>query len=190
MGEDGVRGESAVEYFKALVEGALTHQKLVVNELTAFYVVRLLAGFVDQPVDESAAMALRLADAFERGGLHQRQALKQIGDTSLFVSGFFPDSFNNGLVDAEYYVQVGEVAYAALSRHERGQLSSVFAELAKKFNDVVEIVSEVSERSTGTSNRDVLRLYERWLKTGSRHCAQILMERGVVPLRAPSTRVQ
>jgi hypothetical protein len=190
MGDDVVRGESAVEYFRQLVDGALVHQRVVVNELTAFYVVHLLAGFVDQPVDDSAAMALRLADALDRGGMDQRQALKQIGDTSLFVSGFFPDSFNKGAVDVEYYVQVGGVAYGALSRHESSRLSPVFAELAKKFADVVDIVAEVSERAACTSNRDVLRLYERWLKTGSRHSAQILRERGVVPLPPLSTRVQ
>ena len=190
MGDAVVRGESAVEYFRELVDGALVHQKLVVNELTAFYVVHLLAGFVEHPIDEGEALAQRLVDAIERGGSHERRTLKQIGDTSLFVSGFFPDSFKRGLVDSGYYMQVGGVAYAALSRDESWELSPVFAELAKKFIDVVDILSEVSERSACSSNRDLLRLYERWLRTGSRHCAQILMERGVVPLNAPSARVQ
>ena len=190
MDDAAVRGESAVEYFKELVDGALARQKLTVNELTAFYVVHLLAGFVEQPLDDGTALALRLGDAIERGGSHrQRQALRQIGDTSLFVSGFFPDSFNRGMVDVEYYMQMGGVAYAALSRHS-GELSPVFAELATKFPGMVDILSEVSERTACSSNRDLLRLYERWLKTGSRHSAQVLIERGVVPLGAVSTYAQ
>ena len=44
------RQESAVEYFKELVDGALAHQRLAANELTAFYVVQLLAGFLQRPV--------------------------------------------------------------------------------------------------------------------------------------------
>jgi hypothetical protein len=67
----------------------------------------------------------------------------------------------------------------------------VFAELADKFVDFVDVLSEVSERSSCASNTDLLRLYERWLKTGSPHSGQLLVERGVVPnasLRA--TRVQ
>jgi hypothetical protein len=189
MDDAAVGGESAVEYFKELVDGALEHQKLVVNELTAFYVVHLLAGFVEQPLDDSTALALRLGGAIEQGGTRQRQALRQIGDTSLFVSGFFPDSFNRGMVDVEYYTQLGGVAYAALSRHN-GELSAVFAELAQKFLGVVDILSEVSERTAFSSNRDLLRLYERWLKTRSHHAAQVLLERGVIPLSAAPTRVQ
>jgi hypothetical protein len=38
---------------------------------------------------------------------------------------------------------------------------------------------------------DLLRLYERWLKTGSRRSGQLLVERGVVPNSSlKSTRVQ
>jgi hypothetical protein len=39
----------------------------------------------------------------------------------------------------------------------------------------------VSERSALTSNADLLRLYERWLRTGSRRDSQLLVERGIVP---------
>jgi hypothetical protein len=190
MGDATVRGESAVEYFKELVDGALEHQKLVVNDLTAFYVVHLLAGFAEQRLDDGAALALRLGDAIEGGDSYRkRRALKEIGDTSLFVSGFFPDSFNRGSVDVEYYMQVGGTAYAALSRHS-SELAPVFAELATKFPGLVDILSEVSERTACSSARDLLRMYERWLKTGSRHSAQVLIERGVVPVRAASSRVQ
>jgi hypothetical protein len=93
------------------------------------------------------------------------------------------------MVDVEYYTQLGGVAYAALSRHN-GELSAVFAELAQKFLGVVDILSEVSERTAFSSNRDLLRLYERWLKTRSHHAAQVLLERGVIPLSAAPTRVQ
>src|SRR5262245_28381584 len=43
-----VRRESAVEFFKELVESALAHQGLDANELTSYYVVQLLANFVDR----------------------------------------------------------------------------------------------------------------------------------------------
>ena len=89
------RRESAVEYFKELVEGAIEHQGLSANELTSFYLVQLLASFVERPADsehDSAPLAVRLARALEAGGTRQRASLKNIGDVSLFVSGFFPDS--------------------------------------------------------------------------------------------------
>jgi hypothetical protein len=190
MGDLMVRRESAVEYFKEQVEAAMAHQGIVVGELTAFYVVHLLAGFLRRPAEDEP-LALRLVRALESAGARQRDALRQIGDVSLFISGFFSDSLRRKVVDLDYYVNIGGHAYTALSHHEGDTFSPVFAELADKFVDFVDVLSEVSERSSCGSNTDLLRLYERWLKTGSSHSGQLLVERGVVPnasLRA--TRIQ
>jgi hypothetical protein len=187
-----VRRESASEYFKELVEGALAHQHIAAGELTSFYVVNLLTGFLQQPAeDDQTPLAFRLADALDAAGIRQRASLKQIGDFSLFVSGFFADSLNRKLVDVDYYVSIGGTAYTALSRHETDTFSPVFAELADNFVRFVDVLSEVSERASLSSNVDLLRLYERWLKTGSRRSGQLLAERGVVPtLTARNNRVQ
>jgi hypothetical protein len=192
MSDGRLRHESAVEYFKELVDGALAHQGLAANELTAYYVVQLLAGFLQRPADaDDSPLFCRLAQALESGGLRQRASLKQIGDLSLFVSGFFSDSLNRKLVDVDYYANIGGFAYNALSRFETDTFSPVFAELAEKFVGFVDVLSEVSERSSCASNSDLLRLYEKWLKTGSRRSAQLLAERGVVPvLSAKSSSIQ
>lgn len=187
-----VRRESASEYFKELVEGALAHQRIAAGELTSFYVVNLLTGFLQRPAEEDETpLAFRLAEALEAAGMRQRSSLKQIGDISLFVSGFFADSLTRKLVDVDYYVSIGGTAYTALSRFETDTFSPVFAELAENFVRFVDVLSEVSERASCASNADLLRLYERWLKTGSRRSGHLLAERGVVPsLAARNNRVQ
>jgi hypothetical protein len=193
MSEARFRRESAVEYFKELVDGAIARQGISAGELTAFYVVQLLAGFLQRRDDDNPdePLAVQLARALEAGGMRQRTSLKQIGDVSLFVSGFFSDSLRNKLVDVDYYVSIGGVAYNALSRDETDTFSPVFAELAGKFVAFVDVLSEVSERTACASNMDLLRLYERWLKTGSRRSGQLLIERGVVPNASlKTTRVQ
>jgi hypothetical protein len=184
-----VRPESAVEYFRELVEEALAHQRVAAHELTAFYVVQLLAGYLQQRdgEDSSEPLALKLARALDAGGFQQRTTLRQIGDRSLFVSGFFSDSLRRKLVDVDYYVSIGGYAYNALSRQETDALSPVFAELGDKFAGFVDVLSEVSERSACSSNSDLLRLYEKWLKTGSARSGQLLIERGVVPNAASKT---
>jgi hypothetical protein len=189
---DALRRESAVEYFKELVEGALAHQRISAGELTSFYVVNLLTGFLQRPAyDDDTPMAVRLAEAINAAGAKQRDSLRQIGDLSLFMSGFFADSFQRKLVDVDYYANIGGTAYAALSRYETDAFSSVFAELADNFVRFADVLSEVSERASCASNADLLRLYERWLKTGSRRCGQLLLERGVVPsLSGTNGRVQ
>src|SRR5712691_4206039 len=195
MSEAVVRRESAVEYFKELVDGALSRQGLATQELTAYYVVQLLASFLQRRLttepDASTPLAVRLGRALDSGGMQQRASLKEIGDVALFVSGFFSDSLSRKLVDVDYYVSIGGCAYNALSRVETDTLSSVFAELGEKFVGFVDVLSEVSERTSCSSNADLLRLYEKWVKTGSRRSGQLLVERGVVPNASlRSTRLQ
>jgi hypothetical protein len=195
MSEQVFKRESPLEYFKELVDGALARQGVAAQELTAFYVVQLLASFMQRPMgdaeDDDAPLAFRLAQALESGGSRQRTSLKQIGDLSLFVSGFFSDSLNRKLVDVDYYASIGGYAYNALSRSESDTFASVFAELSEKFITFADVLSEVSERTSCASNSNLLRLYEKWLKTGSRRSGQLLVEHGVVPnLSIRSTRVQ
>jgi len=75
--------------------------------------------------------------------------LREVGDLSLFISGFFADSFNRGYVAVDYYIQLGEYSYASLARSESA-LGDVFDELAGKFTACVDVLSEVSERSALT----------------------------------------
>jgi hypothetical protein len=196
MSEAAFRRESAVEYFKELVDGALSHQGLAAQELTAYYVVQLLASFLQRRFaggqDDTMPLALRLGRALDSAGMQQRASLKEIGDVALFVSGFFSDSLTRKLVDVDYYVSIGGCAYNTLSRVETDEtFSPVFAELGEKFVGFVDVLAEVSERTSCSSNADLLRLYERWLKTGSRRSGQLLVERGVVPnASVKTTRVQ
>ena len=195
MSDQVFKRESALEYFKELVDGALARQGLAAQELTAFYVVQLLASFLQRPPGDAehddAPLAFRLAHALESGGIRQRASLKQIADASLFVSGFFSDSLNRKLVDVDYYASIGGFAYNALSRSENDTFSPAFAELGENFVAFADVLTEVSERTSCGSNTNLLRLYEKWLKTGSRRSGQLLVEHGVVPNASiESTRVQ
>ena len=178
-----VRPESVVEYFKELVDGALANQHVEAGELTAFYVVHLLSEFVRRPGDDEP-LGPKLLAALDASGVQRRATLKQVGDASLFISGFFVDSLRRKPVDVDYYMTIGGRAYDALSRDDDGGFSPVFAELAEKFAAFVDILSEVSERTSCATNSDLLRLYERWLRTGGRRSGQLLVERGIVPNRS------
>jgi hypothetical protein len=45
----------------------------------------------------------------------------------------------------------------------------------------MDVLSEVSEGSGIRSSVDVLRLYEKWLRTGSPRDGQRLIDRGILP---------
>ena len=86
---------------------------------------------------------------------------------------------------------MGGRAYAALAqataRTSQRALAGVFAELAAKFPPLVDALNEVSESSYRHTDRDILRLYEIWLKTGSARCFALLKRLGVNPTAAGGT---
>ncbi len=189
MAEGLVRNESPVEYFKELVESAISHQGLTAGEMTSYYLVRLLTGYVHlDPVDSDEALGVRFVKALQAGGALQRDGLRRVGDLSLFISGYFSDSLNRSSIDIDYYMALGERAYGSLARTDDA-FSDVFDELAEKFSGFVDVLGEVSERTALTSNSDLLRLYERWLKTRSRRSGDLLARQGIVPNASVTTRL-
>jgi hypothetical protein len=194
-----VRAQSPVEFFKEHVEAACERQHLHMQPLTSYYIVSLLSEFAQagaapaaEAIASNEALGAQLLRALQNGGRAQRLSLKQVGDASLFISGFFSDSLRRGLVDIDYYVSLGGYAYGSLSAADDA-MSPVFGELSDKFAAFVDVLSEVSARTSLTSDADVLRLYERWVRTGSRRSGDILAERGIVPNAAilqASRRVQ
>ena len=176
------RSESPTEFFRGLVETAMQNQRVSAHELTSYYVVNLLTAFVHSELAaDDEPLGTRLTRALQSAGVAQRDALRRVGDQSLFISGFFSDSLNRSLVDVDYYIQLGECAYRSLARHRDRRLGDVFDELSDKFTTFVDVLGEVSERTSLSSNADVLRLYEKWLRTGSRRSGSLLAAKGIVP---------
>ena len=194
MDEPLLPEQSPAEYFKDLVESSLARQHLRSNDLTSYYLVDLLCRFMrpDRRIpfydDTSEPLALRLRRALESGGMEQRARLRNLGDFSLFTSGFFSDSLNRRSVDLDYYVSMGEYAYGSLSRRDTDAFGEVFTELARKFVTYMDVLADISERTGATGSTDVLRLYERWLRTGSPRDGQRLAGRGLVPNASLGTK--
>ena len=181
-----LREQTPVEYFKDLVESSLARQHIQAADLTEYYLVNLLCQYIR--LDGAATLggdgeplAVRLARALQSGGSEQRARLRSLGDFSLFMSGFFSDSFRRKLIDVDYYVSMGEYAYASLGRRDEDAFSEVFTELANKFVGFTDVLADISERTALASQSDVLRLYEKWLRTGSERDGQRLVERGILP---------
>jgi hypothetical protein len=183
------------EFFKDSLQGALAKQRLAVEDQTEHYVVNLLTLFArSEALYERTPEGMRLrplvavlCEALEAPSVAERnRALQRLGDVSLFIAGFFAHSFAARLIDIDYHVAMGGRAYAALAAARgRGRvLGAVFAELAEKFQPMVDALNEVSETSYTHSDRDILRLYEIWLKTGSARCYAVLKRLGVDPSSA------
>jgi len=190
------------EFFRDSVHDALARQHVAVEEHTEHYVVNLLTMFARsealfEPTAEGARLrplALMLAEAADAPSNGERtRALQRLGDVSLFVAGFFAQSFARRLVDIDYHIAMGGRAYGSLAAScghgTRGRaLAGVFGELAQKFQRLVDALNDVSEMSHTHTDRDVLRQYEIWLKTGSPRAHGILRRLGVEPAPVPIGR--
>ena len=202
--EDAVEDKSLLavtslrEFFHDSVQTALRQQRVAVDDHTEHYVVNVLTMFArSEELYEKTPEGVRLrplahmlAEASEAPTTQRRdEALRRLGDVSLFVSGFFAQSFARKLVDVDYHIAMGGRAYGTLAESMRGSLrgqvfAAVFMELAQKFQRLVDVLNEVAEMAYQHTDKDILRLYEIWLKTGSPRAYCILRRLGVEPVTA------
>jgi hypothetical protein len=190
------------EHFRDSIHSALSNQRVEAAEDTVFYVVNLLAYythaenlFSKSPEGiELKPLALIYAEAVEAPSAEQRHAaLKRLGDVALLISGLFSSSLNRKVVDIDYYIAMGGSAYGYLCDISRGTVrgrafSSIFGELADKFPVFVDVLSEVGEASRLSSDTDIMRLYEIWIRSGSRRAADRLRKLGIEPVSASGSR--
>jgi hypothetical protein len=196
---------SLKEFFRDALHDALSHQRVAVEGETEHYVVNVLTLFAnaDALYERAPAgtdsrthlkpLAMMLGEALEAPTREARfRGLQRLGDVSLFIAGFFSAGFARKLVDVDYHIAMGGQAYGALAEScpstRARTMRQVFAELAAKFQPMVDALNEISESAYQHSDRDLLRLYELWVKTGSERSRQLLRKLGVEP--TPAARSQ
>jgi hypothetical protein len=201
LGRSGILILNAGEYFQGVVAGAVTSLKLEVSDHAQLYLAQLLGYFIKMenfyPVDAEGrradTLAQQLAVALEQESAEERaKRMRQLGDFSLYVAGFFTESFQRKAVDVDYYIGMGGAAYESAARLEdKKAKSDLFFELARRFPDFVEVLSQISEE-TGfhpSNDKDLLRMYDLWARTGSGRLARKLAKAGIVP-SAPKTSTE
>jgi hypothetical protein len=151
-------------FFFEVLNDALASVHLDATEPAGWYLVGLLGDFTRARLpDEPLAVKLAQAQAADPG--ERVRTLKEIGDTSLYVAGFFAESLSRKLVDADYYIGLGRGAYAELAgRLGSHTITEVYRELSENFPGFVEVLAEVRRR-VDFAGADVVKLYEQWLRT-------------------------
>ena len=183
------------EFFKDSVADAMEKQGVAADDHTAYYVVNLLTLFAraeklyDRRTARPRSAAARAAARGGRGHARPPSAQRACCTASAIRRCSSPASsataFARKLVDVDYYIDMGGAAYGRLSDNVRGTsrgraFGTVFAELAEKFRDFVDVLAEIRDSGEAAAI-DVLRLYEVWLRTGSRARRTALREPGIEP---------
>jgi hypothetical protein len=133
---------SVAEFFQGVLAEALQRRSVAASESTELYLVSLLGELSHARItDEPLSLKLHAADPGERV-----RALKEVGDTTLYMTGLFGESLRRGIVATDYYIGLGEAAYAELAARLSGStVQQVFGELAAKFPRFVDVLGEVGK---------------------------------------------
>jgi hypothetical protein len=181
-------------FFHDVVDDAMRKKHVEATEAAEYYLVSLLTDYA-RPDARSCAtlerpLTLLLDEALHAPGQERFERLRVLGDGVLYVSGFFAPHLETRGVEVRYVTSLGAKAYDNAGRMLRGASENaapdLFFELAENFGRFAELLSAVAERlslSAAPSSSGVLKLYERWLKTGSETLGQELVGRGVLPVR-------
>lgn len=183
-------------YFQEVVADAMRVRHVEATEAASSYLVGLLSFFA-HPDEEAEAtfdqpLTFALRDAMGATGKERFHRLRKLGDHVLYALGFFGSHIEGKGVDRRYVVGVGTTAYtsaASMLRLKADLGPNVLGELATKFEAFAKVLADVAEGTLACGARDersVLRMYERWMRTGSSRLAEELTARGIVPARAPS----
>jgi hypothetical protein len=186
---------SPAEFFREQVSTAIGKQKLEITPDIEFYLVNLLCEFIDPQKSQAlrlkenileTPLALQFKRALESPPEQQARILRGLGDTSLYVAGYFQDFFNRKVYDVEYFVSLGSQAYSNLSfllEERDDSFASTYKTLGELFTDLVEVVAEISD-TLGTSDpANILAIYDRWTRNqGSLRLRRKLEETGIIPI--------
>jgi hypothetical protein len=199
-----VATDSISSYFNDVVEDAMKARHVEATELTTRYIVALLSDFARPDVRAGQALdrplAILLDEALHTVEPAERfERLRSLGDGVLYSCGFFGDHFQAKGVEQSYLVGIGSVAYGGASSvlriraEDAAKKLDIYRELADKFASFVGVLSEIADATSAMAvagSRDLLKVYERWLKTGSDRLAQTLTSHGLVPMRGAKGTVQ
>lgn len=180
-------------FFLETVEAACKNQKVEASSASQQYLAGVLADFVRPDANASLSetldrpLTLMLDDALQTPPPERFEKLKNLGDGTLYVSGFFGDHLEARGVNDGFVASIGGFAYRSagnmLAARAKPAVFDIYGELAENFRTFVEVLAEVAERTSFSprTNAGALKLYEKWLRTGNDRLARELAAKGLTP---------
>lgn len=185
---------SPEQHFAELLKEACEYRKFKIIPTAEAYILHLLKHYIDsrnlfspitdesmeQPPNTFAELYLTALSAEDP---KNKTYMKVLADKALYMSGFFGDSLQKNSVDLDYYMGIGASAYSNLASWTKEETTAnVYHTFSKKFIDFAELLNYISDKSALQSEQNILRLYERYMRTGSELAREKLIELGVVTL--------
>jgi hypothetical protein len=167
-------GGTLASFFYEQLEQARTGEHDPLGDDIEAYVVNLLAAHARRP-NVAGRTTPALAIQFLAAREHGPAALREVGDRALYIAGVVPRSLDRTPVSVAYVSGIGEAAYREI--HVRKSSLDVFARLADRFREVVDLLGRIADKGRCT---DLLGLYERWRRDLDPRDARRLLASGVL----------
>lgn len=184
------------EFFREELKLAAEKNQYPLGKDLEFYIVNLLCHYISpeelnlsdgeyNPLN--TPLAILLEKSLEASPEEKFKILKSIGDTSLYLSGFFQDYFHRKTFNIEYFISIGQSAYhevSSLSRNlnKNHKHAFIFENLSADLYDIVQTLSSMSEAFGPYQDMDLLSTYERWMESKSERLLQRLKSHGIIPI--------
>ncbi len=160
-----VGSSSTAEWQKLVHDGEIASDTQLGEELQS-YLVFLLMRYLAKPDLTNRIMALEYIDSLASSGSIQKEQLRDVGDSCLLFSGFFPKVADKRRVNVGYYVGMGQSAYHQLAEICQEKMSDLFHCVGDGFVRLMDVLQAI--RSFDSVNAlSPLEAFDLWQSTGS-----------------------
>lgn len=177
-------------FFRDEVQASRRQIGVALGDATEFYLVNLLVEYAHRTdvseFDLNEPLLVMHQRARQAPLAQQLIIFKKMGDWALYVAGFFAEFIERSLVTLDYYTAMGTAAYRnvaslASAGHKPQAVHGTYMELADKFVSVVDVLTQISHRSRQRNSTDIdlLKLYDRYVRTQNDRVRKMLEGRGL-----------
>jgi hypothetical protein len=174
---DLVLHPTSTAQWRALVDEAQAAAQHRLDEELESYLVFLLMRFARTPQVLAGALAEQYLESRLAKGEVRRERLREVGDRCLLFSGLFPHLARRRRVTVSYYVTLGQGAYAELSGTLAHRMGEMYAQLARTFVSLMDVLQWMRRMHDQKPLLDPLQAFDLWASTqstGARHDLQMV----------------
>jgi hypothetical protein len=160
---------SAISTWHSLVTQACQVRSITLSEDIESYLVFLLMRFSNSSDLLNKIIATDFLSALHVTKSQQSGQLREVGDSCLLYSGFFPGMARRRRVSMEYYVHIGRQAYSQISAQQQFENSknyALYSQLERDFVSLMDLLLAIRQMDK-QSWLDPLQALETWQQTGS-----------------------
>jgi len=165
---------SVTSAWHSLVTQVCQVRSITLSEDIESYLVYLLIRFSKSPDLLKKIIALEFLSTHSLHGAARSQQLRDIGDSCLLYSGFFPGMARKRCVTIGYYVNLGRSAYSSIYEQQvaTSKSAELYRQLGQEFVALMDLLLYIREMD-GQNYLDPLQAIEG-CEVGSQYARKVL----------------